>query len=189
MRIVCLGWGSLIWDPKCLKVDPKWSSDGPFLPLEFARISNDDRVTLVLLEGATPVQCLWTNMFLDDLLAARYDLMKREMRSEDQRNLDKIGFWTRTSNSGSLGVSQIGQWAVPKMDIDAVIWTALLPKGFCDRYCESLSDKVVEHLGSLLPPKREKAEEYVRRAPTQVRTNVRRAIEHELGWRPEDRIG
>jgi hypothetical protein len=48
MKIVILGWGSLIWDPRDLPHQEPWLDDGPKLPLEFSRISKDRRLTLVI---------------------------------------------------------------------------------------------------------------------------------------------
>jgi len=45
-KIIVLGWGSLIWDPRELKIkNSEWQKDGPNLPIEFARISQDGRLT------------------------------------------------------------------------------------------------------------------------------------------------
>ena len=58
MKIAILGWGSLLWQPKDLQFDKEigWSANGPFLPIEFARISKDGRLTLVITENGTDVK-------------------------------------------------------------------------------------------------------------------------------------
>src|SRR6185312_7302266 len=48
MKIVILGWGSLIWDPRELPREGTWIQQGPLLPIEFSRISSDARLTLVI---------------------------------------------------------------------------------------------------------------------------------------------
>ena len=48
MKIVCIGWGSLVWDPGVLRCVGDWQTDGPTLPLEFARVWRDGRLALVL---------------------------------------------------------------------------------------------------------------------------------------------
>jgi len=78
MKIAVLGWGSLIWNPKNLKIKNSWFKDGPYLPVEFARISNDERLTLVLHPNAEKVQVLWAYMDLDDLDEAIENLTNRE---------------------------------------------------------------------------------------------------------------
>ena len=58
--IVCIGWGSLIWDTRSLDVDVHWRADGPMLPIEFARESSDGRITLVIVQGFASVLTLWS---------------------------------------------------------------------------------------------------------------------------------
>ncbi len=48
MPIAVVAWGSLVWCPGSLAMKTRWRRDGPRLPIEFARISQDDRVTLVI---------------------------------------------------------------------------------------------------------------------------------------------
>ena len=47
LRIACLGWGSLLWDPRSLPMAGPFRDDGPRLPIEFSRIARDGRATLV----------------------------------------------------------------------------------------------------------------------------------------------
>lgn len=78
MKIACIGWGSLIWSPRNLLIQRKWHSDGPLLPIEFARQSKDGRITLVITEGANLVRTLWALMVTDNLQEAKQSLGIRE---------------------------------------------------------------------------------------------------------------
>ena len=183
MPIACLAWGSLVWDPRELPVRREWFADGPLLPIEFARISCDDRVTLVLLDKAPVVRSLWALMSVSELQLAKEALADREgMTGNDKTK--HIGYWSMDHNSDGAAVEEIAEWA-NRVGIEAVIWTAL-PPTFGDEYSPGLSDKVIDHLRSLSHEKRQNAERYVRRAPRQIDTEVRRRIERELGWLPMD---
>ena len=69
MKIAILGWGSLIWLPKDLKFDTNsgWKENGPVLPIEFARISKDGRLTLVITPNGTEVPTLYAVSSFDSL--------------------------------------------------------------------------------------------------------------------------
>lgn len=78
MRIAVLGWGSLIWCPGQLKIQTPWHSDGPDLLIEFARISKDGRLSLVIHVGAIELKTNWTVMESDELSKAVDNLADRE---------------------------------------------------------------------------------------------------------------
>ncbi len=73
MEIAVIGWGSLIWCPGSLRIKTKWRSEGPDLPIEFARISSDGRLTLVIhrLAGTAPLLAISE---LETLTEARENL-------------------------------------------------------------------------------------------------------------------
>jgi hypothetical protein len=95
MNIAVLGWGSLIWCPGSLRIKTKWHSNGPCLPIEFARISNDGRLTLVIHPSAPKVRTYWALSELDELQQARVNLANREGTS-----IGSIHFLTTDGNSG-----------------------------------------------------------------------------------------
>lgn len=51
MKIAIIGWGSLIWDPRELPREGVWQEDGPIIKIEFSRVSQDCRLTLVVDEN------------------------------------------------------------------------------------------------------------------------------------------
>jgi hypothetical protein len=180
--IVCLGWGSLIWNPGVLPIAKDWFCDGPLLPIEFARVSNDGRLTLVVTAGAPTLPVLWSSLGVHSLESAANALAAREnIKPENVRY--SIGAWSRTQRSRHSEVDVIAQWASQR-NVDAVVWTALKP-GFPEsRGVLPTVDQAVAHLRGLEGQARASAEEYVRRTPPQIRTPFRMAIERELGWTP-----
>jgi hypothetical protein len=176
--IACLGWGSLIWDPRDLRLrrPPKWLEDGPLLPVEFAHKSKNGRMTLVLLREGPAVPTLWAEMSVETLQDARQSLAMRE-----GCNVNAIGSWPGEAATFSH-IEAIGAWAASKR-LDGVVWTALGPK--FDNACSvAAAAQVVDYLRSLSGEPRYLAEEYIRKTPAQVRTPYRAVIESELGWTP-----
>jgi hypothetical protein len=49
MKIAILGWGSLVWDPRELNVADEFNVVGPTLPIEFCRISGNQRPPRLLI--------------------------------------------------------------------------------------------------------------------------------------------
>jgi hypothetical protein len=177
--IVCLGWGSLVWNPGKLPIQRQWSCDGPLVKVEFLRQSRDDRITLVLHGSAGAVRSLWAAIDLKDVDAAAKALATRE--GIPDKNVEKhIGRWS-PGNASPKWVIGLAPWAESRA-IQAVIWCALPPRfnGEDDRVPSP--SEVVAHLSQLVGPKRDVAEQYVRRTPAQIDTKYRREIEASLGW-------
>jgi hypothetical protein len=182
MKIACISWGSLVWDPRDLPIRGTWCSDGPLLPVEFLRQSQDGRITLVLSQNAPCVRTLWCLMSITSLDEAIQSLRKRE--GIPQRNEDRhIGYWSNTNRSSPNIDNTIIHWAY-SMGIEAAVWTNL-PAKFDKEEREATCDQIVEYLKNLSDESKIKAEEYIRNAPQQIDTEYRRRIEAELGWKPK----
>lgn len=182
MKIAVLGWGSLIWDSRNLESYGEWKKDGPFLPIEFARISNNSRLTLVLKQNCKPIQVLWNYMASKNIELARENLKERE-RAE---NIDRIGFVNLMDNTQSSryeGVADlIIEWAVNN-NIDGVIWTELGVR-FKDKIKKDLNlENIISYLNSIPSKQKELAREYIVNAPEQIVTEYRIGIEENLNWK------
>lgn len=182
-RFACLGWGSLVWDARTLRLNGDWNVDGPKLPIEFARHSLGDRITLVVTNGAAPVAVLWAYLQADSLDAAIEALRVREGINEKYIERD-IGWSFQGKSSKHIGGDEVARWATDK-GIDGTVWTALGPK-FGGKALTPSAAEVVKHLQELCERLKPAAEKYVRLAPRQIRTAYREAIEKELGWLPPD---
>ena len=77
MLIAVLGWGSLIWCPGALQIRSVWHRDGPHLPVEYARVSKGDRLTLVIHPGTQVQQTLWAIAVSEEINEVCENLRKR----------------------------------------------------------------------------------------------------------------
>lgn len=175
--ITCLGWGSLVWNPGELPVHRKWFEDGPLLPLEFARQSNNGRITLVLNSESDLVRSLWSVFDTTDVDTARKALKAREGNIHSKH----VGCWCFGENVPKI-MGELDEWAKAR-GIASVVWTNLPPK-FDQTDRSPSEEEVLKYLNSLRGGVRDSAEEYIRRAPRQIDTKYRRSIEAELGWTP-----
>lgn len=151
--IACLGWGSLIWGPRELAIQRQWFNDGPLIHVEFARQSQDGRITLVLTESANPVRSLWALMDTVDLASAKSALRRRE--GVPAKNEEKhIGSWSVGEASPDL-IPTLAEWASAH-GIAYVIWTNLPPKFAGEEQVPS-SEQVTEYLAGLVGAQREVA--------------------------------
>lgn len=172
-KIVCIGWGSLIWQPKSFIISGTWNEDGPNLPVEFVRESSGKRITLVIDKQAKPQKTLWALMPTSEISQAIQSLKERE-------NSQKIEFVEATDNTTDEIKSIIRDWLRVK-NIDVAVWTGLEAK-FNGSSVRPTLDQVISHLTGLSGDEKVNAEEYIRRAPAQIDTEYRREIIKKLGW-------
>ena len=182
--IGCLGWGSLIWDPRDLPIRGGWFDDGPLLPIEFARESSDGRITLVICDVSYRVRACWALMDAVELNVAKSDLATREGVKE--KDIEKfIGFWEAVSSKSYGGAANdIAQWASTK-GLDAVVWTNLEVGIKSNRRTIPSIGEILECLRKLPHAQGKLAEEYIRKAPLQIDTVYIIIISKEFGWFPQ----
>lgn len=175
MKIIILGWGSLIWEPKELEFDRKigWLQNGPILPIEFARISNNKRLTLVITPEGTPVKTLFSISTNEQLNNAVSNLIKRE--GTVKRHIHSYCKINGFSDDSFLYKENIVNW-INKTDYDCVIWTNLP-----ENWKEKTNDRI-EYLKGLDINESLLAKEYICRTPIQTKTKYRELIEKELNW-------
>lgn len=177
-KVVILGWGSLISKPegdasirqKPLRITGKFVSGGPSLPIEFSRISQDGRLTLVVdtLHG-TECDTFYAISSLPDLSAAIQNLVERE--GTPPRN---IHFASRDEIHTDEPRHRIGAWLMEK-GFSAAVWTGLPPKFQFQRFLGFSTEAAIAYLKSLTGSVREKAFHYIAAAPPTVKTPVREA--------------
>jgi len=82
MNIAIIAWGSLIHNPGNLNIIPvdghNWHYEGPFLPIEFKRISRDGRLTLVISPGAEMIKTFYAVTTYSNIQQAISTLAARE---------------------------------------------------------------------------------------------------------------
>jgi len=183
MTIACLAWGSLVWDRRELPVQGEWLGDGPLLPVEFARVSSDGRLTLVVVPAGPEVRSLWAPFVVTTVAEARDALARREGIG---RTLGKnVGVWLRSDSTVS-DPPTISSWA-RELRLEAVVWTCLPPRFAGTDGRVPSEEEAVAYLQRLPRDERCRAERYIRMTPRQVNTPYRRRFEREFGWTPLDR--
>lgn len=176
MKIAVLGWGSLIWDPQNLSFNTEtdWQSNGPVMPIEFARISNNGRLTLVITPNGTNVTTLYAISNFNNIEHAIINLSEREGSPKS-----RIGYYIKSENEffpANFGFrNNILDW-INLTDIDAVIWTNL-----AENWSETTTNRI-EYLDNLDYDKKNIAKVYIVNAPEQIKTDLRTQIEQRFNW-------
>ncbi|MDR5856596.1 hypothetical protein P9239_23210 [Caballeronia sp. LZ062] len=181
MKIVCVAWGSLLWNLKGFPIDGEWREGGPLIPLEFARHSDGEIVSLVVLERGPLQPTFWAPVALDSLDAAREALRARE---DVRVNVAEwIGSIPAPAGITYAQSHALATW-LERNGADAVIWTALPPKSRETNGRMPSVDEAVTYLQSLGEDECRRAEAYVRQSPAGIRTPFRERFEAVFGWTP-----
>lgn len=181
MKTAILVWGSLFWDPRNLEKTDEWFYDGPVLPIEFARISGGNRLTLVIKPNFDFVPTLYAVSSNDDFMSARANLQSRE----NTPNIDNIGFINFTNNthhvrpSNAFVLDILTQWNETKK-FDAIIWS-----DFSSRFTDAIHQpftlpNVITFLDGLSVKEKVEALKYIRNTPQQITTRFRNSIEQHF---------
>jgi hypothetical protein len=188
-KIAVIGWGSLIWNPgvgaEKLNIDGLWRCDGPKLPVQFARISGGDRLTLVLLDEADPMTTYWAIHESSDPSKAKSNLGRREGNTKNPENVvDEV---LSDGKAKTKNMETIQVWLKEKK-IERAIWT-----NFSCNFEEKLEekkyseDKAAEYLHGLAKNNNiDCARTYITRTPPQSRNKFFKRVITEFNWTPED---
>ena len=188
MHIAVIGWGSLIWCPGCLRIKSRWHSDGPALPIEFARISSDKRLTLVIHPGSPEQQTYWALTEFETLEEAGENLKARE--GTNLKHIHSLA--TDGQEQGEIDrqvATNIREWLRTRQNLQAAIWTGLPSNWERERQGREFTDEdAVQYVSELERARDEpeaaydRAREYICNAPSQIQTPVRKMIREMKGW-------
>jgi hypothetical protein len=149
------------------------------LPIEFSRISDNGRLTLVIDERhGADVPTRYALSPRPTLNEAVTDLQRREGCPPENIGFLQVAthrISSRAAERHPAACERIKTWAAEK-GFDAVVWTAL-GRRFKDRINVPFSPAAaVRYLQGLPAPQQQSALEYIRNAPPEVMTPVRQAV-------------
>jgi hypothetical protein len=157
-----------------------WHRDGPALPVEFARISKDGRLTLVIRPGSTDQRTLWAAAVSEDINAVRQNLRERE--GADSLSIHSATAGGQFSNGVSNEVREaITGWLGDHRELAGCVWTGLSSNWSEKEGSDFSAESAIRYLRGLEDPAR--AQEYIQNTPEQIQTAVRAAAREQLRWR------
>ncbi len=182
MRIAVIAWGSLVWDPRLLPIEGDWKLGGPELSIEFSRVSQDCRLTLVI-DGVNGVT-----------VPTRYSFSKRcnlkdavaDLRDREGTIWNRIGYVdiVHSNNSAAIFTQPeptfqcIESWTKDH-NIDATIWTALPPSFKKETGKDFSIGEATNYIKNLPKSAKDNAIEYLEKAPKEITTPLRNYLARE----------
>jgi len=186
VKIAFLGWGSLLWEggKEFDRWHEPWSNDGPSLKIEFSRISHSRSGALTLVidhEHGNEVCVAWCLSKRQSMHEAACDIHTRE--GTTLANIAQLVITPQVIKRDSE--DPIISWARTKQ-LSCVVWTALSSNFEKKRGQPFSVSAATSYLKSLGPASQAKAIEYIRRAPTFVKTNLRTSLQSDPWFSEED---
>lgn len=165
-KIAILAFGSLVWSPRNLKLKGDWQYGGPELPVEFSRIARDGRLVLTHTPGKIPQATYFAESAFSKLNEAIANVAERE------------GCHIRHISAYQTDKPRFREW-LKEWGFDHLLHCAL-PVNFEEERGEALSGPAtLKYLLSLEGAERERAWEYIVKAPEKIDTPIRRfLLEH-----------
>jgi len=181
MQIAVIAWGSLIWCPGSLRIKTRWRPDGPVLPIEFARISRDGRLTLVIHSGSPELRTYWALSEFETLEEASENLSKREETS--RKNIGSVTIENQEPGAASGTAAKIHSWLKTQRDLEAAVWTGLSSNWEKRRGVPFTVEDAVQYLSELERTRDQaiatydRAREYIKNTPPQIQTGLRKIVQ------------
>jgi hypothetical protein len=175
--LAVLGWGSLLWEDRSIfdEWHEPWEYDGPFLRIEFSRVSSSRGGALTLVidpENGVPVRVAWCLTRRQTINEAIEDLCKRE--GTKVQNIGMMAAHGKAACHDHESLAAIRAWAAERK-LDGVVWTDRR-SNFAGKTGETFSvDSALRYLTGLKGETRTKAVEYFqRRLPSCGRRSAKR---------------
>ncbi|MFI5095376.1 MAG: hypothetical protein ACHQIK_18220 [Candidatus Acidiferrales bacterium] len=158
------------------------------MPIEFARISSDKRLTLVIHSGSPDQRTYWALSEFENLTAARKNLQARE-GAKHLHDIHSVTPEGQTEGTVQQDISdQIQEWLKDRQDVNAAIWTGLTSNWLDKRERPFTLEDAVAYLRELETDRDQskadydRAREYIRNAPHQIQTPIRKIIREKRDW-------
>lgn len=174
-KIAVLAWGSLIDNPGTLSsVINRWNPDGPKLPIEFARKSNDGRLTLVIFSNYKNIKEKWIKTYWSYINTNSTHTAISLLAEREKCPLSRIGLFYPKNGFTSENeiLKSINVWALKK-EIDTIIWTNLAATF-------NNEDEILNYILCIKGNVYSKAYKYIFSTPIQTKTYLREKIEKIL---------
>lgn len=182
LKIAVLSFGSLLWNSRGLKLHP-WNPDGPFLPIEFCRISNKSKKLTLAINEDIGVDNPTNYAISKQNFSRTLDAFQRREKISDKYVDKSIAIYHKADgwvNGGFQKYSTrlktgIISWMIED-NIDVVIFSAL-SRRFKDAIDLPFTvGNAINYVNNLPARKKAAAEFYISNVDARINTPFRQAF-------------